>query len=287
MEAKTKKQNKLDIKTSKDITFRIIKIIDERGITQKELAKLIGKSYNTFSLLQKGERRIDLNSLIKISEILKVSADYLLGYESVPTTNKDLAFVCNYLNLSETAVNEIKKLTTDPRYHDIIEDFTNNENAKSNIVNKTTSKMHVLLHLILEMDFNLFCQVYNASIIKKELRLEEVDNLTLDNENFRLFWEYEEKALISLFSIQEAIKRFINDFEKENLEYIESFKAFIPSTRPTIFSPIEINEIDKDKCYFREYREFYNNKESNETDNEQDDNHTSELSAEQNKSSDI
>ena len=94
----------MDNKTKEKIGQRINAALAERNVKQKELAKHLGIQDNTVSYWCKGERTPNTEQIINISELLNVSADYLLGLSSVPTTDKDIQFVCDYTGLSKKAI---------------------------------------------------------------------------------------------------------------------------------------------------------------------------------------
>lgn len=48
------------------------------GLTQKEVAKYVGVSQNTYSYWENGKTRIDSESLSKLAKLFGVTADYLL-----------------------------------------------------------------------------------------------------------------------------------------------------------------------------------------------------------------
>lgn len=50
-----------------------------RGLSQTELAKLIGVTQDSISLWEKGKRLPDTQYVIKLAQLFNVSADYLLG----------------------------------------------------------------------------------------------------------------------------------------------------------------------------------------------------------------
>ena len=50
-----------------------------RGLTQEDVAMALGIGKSTFCQYEKGTRKPDLPTIIKISEFLGTSADYLLG----------------------------------------------------------------------------------------------------------------------------------------------------------------------------------------------------------------
>ena len=54
----------------------------ELGISQVELAQILGINKRTLCSYEKGFRKVPINLLPKIADCLKVSADRLLGLES-------------------------------------------------------------------------------------------------------------------------------------------------------------------------------------------------------------
>ena len=53
----------------------------KKGLTQKELAKLVGISQNYISEIENGNRSGSINVCIKIAKVLEVSLDALTGSE--------------------------------------------------------------------------------------------------------------------------------------------------------------------------------------------------------------
>lgn len=49
------------------------------GLTQKEVAAVVGVNQNTYSYWENGKTRIDSESLAKLSKLFSVTTDYLLG----------------------------------------------------------------------------------------------------------------------------------------------------------------------------------------------------------------
>ncbi len=62
---------------------RLKKVLDEKGIMQKELAEKIGVNEMTVSRYVHGGRIVSVPVLIEICRVLNVSADYLLGLSEV------------------------------------------------------------------------------------------------------------------------------------------------------------------------------------------------------------
>jgi len=70
--------------TNKKIAQRIKKIREEIRINQQELADRLGVLRPTISQMENGERKITAEELIKLSEILNTSVQYLMGLEDQP-----------------------------------------------------------------------------------------------------------------------------------------------------------------------------------------------------------
>lgn len=51
----------------------------DKGYTQKEIAKLLGISQNTYSQYEIGVLNYPVDALIKLADIYNVSIDYLVG----------------------------------------------------------------------------------------------------------------------------------------------------------------------------------------------------------------
>ncbi len=50
-----------------------------KGLTQSEVAKVIGYSSLSYARYEKGEREPDISTLCKLADYFEVSVDYLLG----------------------------------------------------------------------------------------------------------------------------------------------------------------------------------------------------------------
>ncbi|MDN5277920.1 MAG: hypothetical protein PWR01_1885 [Clostridiales bacterium] len=62
---------------------RLQELLDERDMTQRELAERIGVTEVTISRYIKGERKPRIDTVGKIAEAFGVSIDYLLGYSNI------------------------------------------------------------------------------------------------------------------------------------------------------------------------------------------------------------
>lgn len=58
----------------------------KKGLSQKDVAEKIGVAKSTYSLYESGSREPNVQTIKKISDVLDVSADDLLGINNEPTT---------------------------------------------------------------------------------------------------------------------------------------------------------------------------------------------------------
>ena len=57
----------------------------DRGLTQKQVAELLGISQNTYSQYEIGVLNYPVEALMKLADFYNVSVDYLLGRTNVKT----------------------------------------------------------------------------------------------------------------------------------------------------------------------------------------------------------
>ena len=81
---------------------------EETGKKRQETADALGISRASLEYYEKGRRKPDIEILAKFADYYGVSADYLLGRTTARTTDKDLRFICNYLGLTEKAVEMLR-----------------------------------------------------------------------------------------------------------------------------------------------------------------------------------
>ena len=68
--------------SSKVIAERIVRLRKERGITQVQLAAVLGVTQPMVSRLERGDFRFNDETLVAIANLYKVSADEILGLKS-------------------------------------------------------------------------------------------------------------------------------------------------------------------------------------------------------------
>jgi transcriptional regulator with XRE-family HTH domain len=71
--------------TQETIAQRLARIRRERGLTQVELAQRLGVAQPVVSDYERGELRLHGQLIVKLSEILGVSSEELLGLKKVPS----------------------------------------------------------------------------------------------------------------------------------------------------------------------------------------------------------
>ena len=58
---------------------RLRELREDRGLTQKEIAAVLGTTQQVYSRYEKGENEMPVRHVIALCRYYKVSADYLLG----------------------------------------------------------------------------------------------------------------------------------------------------------------------------------------------------------------
>ena len=79
---------------------------ERKGISQKDMAEIIGVAKSTYSLYESGNREPNVQTIKKIADILNVSADELLGINEEPIT---IAAHFDGDEYTEEEIDEIRK----------------------------------------------------------------------------------------------------------------------------------------------------------------------------------
>ncbi|MCH5348670.1 MAG: helix-turn-helix transcriptional regulator [Oscillospiraceae bacterium] len=129
---------------------------------QKDLAAHLGVPDNTISYFCSGKRVPNAEQIIKISEFLKVSSDYILGLNENPSTNPDITNACNVTGLDEITV---RLLITQMKNWEIM---FGDENKTPKILNKILSSdefMNICTYISeLQKISELSCSLKNDNI---------------------------------------------------------------------------------------------------------------------------
>ena len=63
---------------------RLRQLREEKGITQKEVARAIGVTSSDYANYEQGIREPSIDILINLCKFFNVSADFLIGLENLP-----------------------------------------------------------------------------------------------------------------------------------------------------------------------------------------------------------
>ena len=88
---------------------RIKKIRKEKGLTQEKLAEMLNVEAATISNYEKDKRNPKIKMLMKISEILNVELDYLLGRDKMVARENSENYFVYVANEDLKILSEIKK----------------------------------------------------------------------------------------------------------------------------------------------------------------------------------
>jgi len=89
-----------------NIGERIIKLREKRGWSQRELARRIDINVSVMNRIESGERPVKDHELLKLSNVLEVSTDYLLGKED---SENDNLFFFDMDGLTPEEIEDIKE----------------------------------------------------------------------------------------------------------------------------------------------------------------------------------
>lgn len=59
--------------------MRLKELCESKGLTQKEVAEIIGYSETSYARYENGKREPDISTLCKLAEYFNVTVDYLIG----------------------------------------------------------------------------------------------------------------------------------------------------------------------------------------------------------------
>ena len=93
----------------KKIGERLRKLRKYMGLTQEQVANILGLGRDAILRIEKGDRKIDLQELISFSKLYSISIDELTAQEHIINGN-DVAFARGFSELSEKDKKEIISL---------------------------------------------------------------------------------------------------------------------------------------------------------------------------------
>ena len=94
-----------------DVLTKILALLDENNIQQKDLSDYLGLSKNTMTGWKNGNNKSYMKYLSQIAEFFNVSVDYLLGKETPTLKNNFTYALYNELahDLSEDQIQQLKQ----------------------------------------------------------------------------------------------------------------------------------------------------------------------------------
>lgn len=207
---------------------RLCQLIEEKGITQNQLAETIGKTRQTINGYTLGNTAPDSDTLIELSNYFNVSVDYLLGLSNVKTLDVQVKSICEYTGLTEMAVLQLNayKYATNEVYKvssSILQSLSDNThldvkeieailNSNAELVRKEKEEFIALLSkLIINCDFLnaiSYCNSYiyeRKKIKQRNSKLEQLQILP----SYKLKCEEDDNG-VNLYYAQKYLNRAID-----------------------------------------------------------------------------
>lgn len=218
-----------------DITLqRFRKLIDKSYLSRQSIAEKIGCDVSTITKQYNGDRKITTDYIVKYANYFEVSADYLLGLSDVPTTDKDVQFICDYTGLDLGAVMSLKTM----------KDVSCSLLQPVNLL-FDSGEMSTMVYLIIG---------YLGDIKNQLAYLDKaVENLKEGKADISLYKrcvEFSNKADLNLFKLQETIKDFVKEHCKKDKEQIkllsEEYKDLVQKNIGVLFEELNLENIGGD-----------------------------------------
>ena len=73
----------------------------QKNLSQNDLAITLGISQNSLSRYENGERIMDVEKLAELCSVFEISADYMLGFQSIPLLSESSLNVPHNLSLEQ------------------------------------------------------------------------------------------------------------------------------------------------------------------------------------------
>jgi Predicted transcriptional regulators len=106
-------------------SIRLKELRDDKMISQKDFAKIIGVAQSTYALYETRKREPALDVLIKIAQYFNVTTDYLLGLSEGATIENE--FIYQDTALNNESIFFLKQLKDRPEYSKIFNDLINTD----------------------------------------------------------------------------------------------------------------------------------------------------------------
>lgn len=103
MDSKQKDNN-----STPEFSSRLKELINEKGLSLRDLAADMGVTFTALSDWQRGNKTPRADSIVILARYFGVSSDYLLGLTDVRTSETDIRSVAEYTGLSENAISTLQ-----------------------------------------------------------------------------------------------------------------------------------------------------------------------------------
>lgn len=183
---------------------RIEKLREASGETQLQVAEgvsaIFGKEIKreTINQWESGSRQIKAEAIKALAQHFNCSADYLLGLSDVPTSNKDLSFVCEYTGLSQDAIQFLSEAKSDNELKYFINFLLT---AGASYIWKTSNNLF-------EAIASKFMDVY-----KDKLEIPEMTKIHSDGKIKRAeFYNLDDAFDFYIYRAKDSFRRIIDEF---------------------------------------------------------------------------
>lgn len=197
---------------------RLRALMKSAKATQQDVAAAVGTTRQAISQYADGSVQPNIEKLYKIAEYFNVSADYLLGFADVTTSNVDDKAINKILGLSEKSIDRLK---------DEVDWAREETNMDTNYaICEFDKKIHMsiisVINLLLEEphrknDDNILAQI--GDIFARDATLfPSPKSIVVDDECVRILngiLSSEEILAIRLLNLQQAIRRYKSEIDKK------------------------------------------------------------------------
>ncbi|QUH31357.1 helix-turn-helix transcriptional regulator [Vallitalea guaymasensis] len=111
---------------------RLRQLREDRGLKQKDIAKLLNITTSAYGYYEQGKRNLDMNTLKTLSDYYNVSTDYMLGRTDIPVPIETF----------------LQDKQVDEKLNDLIEEISNSKNLKFNNKQMNTQTRNFLIKMI-------------------------------------------------------------------------------------------------------------------------------------------
>lgn len=166
---------------------RLRQLVKEKGVTQAELASLLGISRQSFSAYCDGNTQPNIENTVKMAEYFGVSVDYLFGLSDIRTTDPATKSLCESLGISETSIEELRNNPTVGEVVDFL--IAQHHNACTNSASKSDGRLYDIVSVVLLLhEFLTICHSQNDAIVSfssnSDIFMEIIHDDTLQRINY-------------------------------------------------------------------------------------------------------